>query len=178
MNTCEVSGKTIVQKRELFVKTPEIFLRSEGTKKKGEPRGAHLFLPEHGLCYAGLTGVPWSFISLLTGFLSSVFLSSVILTSGVAPGFPDVPVGDATGDGAGLAVVTGAGVGTGLFGATGFASQAPRTAAETAKTDVNINDLLIVFLLKKIKARTHTVRWQTSAAGGIVNGSFTVCRKI
>ena len=173
MNTCEVSGKTIVQKRELFVKTPEIFLRSEGTKK-GEPRGAHLFLPKHGLCYAGLTGVPWSFISLLTGFLLSVFLSSVFLTSGVAPGFPGVPVGD----GAGLAVFTGAGVGAGLLGTAGFASQAPRTAAETAKTDVNIKDLLIVFLLKNIKHGPNAVRWQTSAAGGIVNGSFMVCRKI
>ncbi len=43
MNTCEVSGKTIVQKRELFVKTPEIFLRSEGTKKKRRAAGGPPF---------------------------------------------------------------------------------------------------------------------------------------
>lgn len=80
------------------------------------------------------------------------FLSSVFFTSGVVPGFMGEPDGEATGETAGLAVATGAGVGAGLFGTSGFASQAPNTAVETAKTVANINDLLIVFLLNDLHA--------------------------
>jgi len=49
--------------------------------------------------------------------------------------------------GAGVVVDTGAGVEAGLFGTSGFVSQAPKTAAETARTVVKMIDLLIVFLL-------------------------------
>ena len=49
-------------------------------------------------------------------------------------------VGDATGDGAGVAVATG----TGLFGTLALESQAPKTAVETANIVANINDLLMV----------------------------------
>lgn len=74
-------------------------------------------------------------------------------------------VGDATGETSGLAVTAGVGVAAGLFGTTGFGSQAPSTAVETAKTVDNINDLLIGFLLNDIHANPKPVRWQTSAAG-------------
>jgi hypothetical protein len=84
-------------------------------------------------------------------FLPSVVLTSSFLTSGDAPGFAGEPRGDAAGEAAGdargLAVETGAGVATGLFGASVFGSQAPNTATLAAKTVDKIIDLLIVFLL-------------------------------
>jgi hypothetical protein len=64
---------------------------------------------------------------------------------GVPPGL-GVPDGEDTGDGAGLARTAGVGDAGGL-GGSGFGSHAPNTAVETARTVVNINDLLIVFLL-------------------------------
>ena len=91
--------------------------------------------------------MPSSFTFLLTFLVSCDFLSSVFFTSGVVPGFTGETVGDATGEASGLAVVAGVGVAAGLFGTTGFGSQAPNTAVETAKTVDNINDLLILFLL-------------------------------
>ena len=81
--------------------------------------------------------------------LASLFtpLSSVFLTSGVAPGFVGEVTGEADGLATGVAVAVADGVAGGL-GESGFCgSQAPNTAVETAKTDVNINDLLIVFSL-------------------------------
>ena len=78
-------------------------------------------------------------------------LSSTFFTSGEAPGFTGDAIGDATGLAIGLAGATGAGVATGLFGGVVFVAvplQAPKTATEAAKTVDNINDLLIVFLLK------------------------------
>ena len=53
-----------------------------------------------------------------------------------------VPVGDATGDGAGLAATVGIGVG---LGGSGFAgSQAAVTAIAVARIDMDINDLLML----------------------------------
>lgn len=72
-------------------------------------------------------------------------LSSGFFTSGVDPGFVGEVTGEADGLATGVAVAVAAGV-AGGFGASGFGvSQAPNTAVETAKTDVNTNDLLIVF---------------------------------
>jgi len=89
----------------------------------------------------------------LTGFTSFVtFLSSVFFTSGEAPGLTGDATGEATGLLIGLAVETGAGVATGLFGTSVFGSQAPNTATEAAKTDDNINVLLIDFLLSEMDA--------------------------
>ena len=76
------------------------------------------------------------------------FVLSGFLTSGEAPGLAGDPVGDGTGDGSGLATVTGVGVAAGLFGTSGFGSQAPRTATLAAKTVDKINDLLMINLLK------------------------------
>ena len=122
----------------------------------------------------GLIGVPSSFTFLLTFLASGDFLSSVFFASGVVPGLIGETVGDATGEASGLAVAAGVGVVAGLFGTTGFGSQAPNTAVETAKTVDNINDLLIVFLLTDIHANPKPVRWQTSAAGMKESGSFLV----
>ena len=81
-----------------------------------------------------------------------MFVLSIFLTSGDAPGFAGEAVGDgdATGDATatGLAVATGAGVVGGLFGAGGVV-HAPKTATDAAKIVDNIIDLLIVFLLDK-----------------------------
>lgn len=54
------------------------------------------------------------------------------------------------GEATGLAVATGAGVGAGLFGTSGFGSQAPNTAVETAKTVDKTKVLLIVILLNNL----------------------------
>lgn len=67
-------------------------------------------------------------------FTPSSFLS---LASGVA-----VPIGEPVGLAAGAAVAVGAGVAS-LAGVSGFGSQAPNAAVETARTDINTNDLLI-----------------------------------
>ena len=62
---------------------------------------------------------------------------------GVAPGLIGVPLGEATGDETGLAA--GLGDAAGGLGGSGFCgSHAPNTTVETARTVVNINDLLIV----------------------------------
>lgn len=90
--------------------------------------------------------MPCSLTSLLTSLASGVFLSSVFFTSGVVPGL----TGDMEGEATGLAVATGAGVGAGLFGTSGFGSQAPNTAVETAKTVDKIKVLLIVILLNNL----------------------------
>lgn len=72
-------------------------------------------------------------------------LSSAFFTSGVDPGLVGDVTGEADGLATGVAVAVADGV-AGGFGDSGFCdSQAPNTAVETAKTDVNINDLLIVF---------------------------------
>ena len=85
---------------------------------------------------AGLTG-----FTSLPAVLSSVFFSST--------GLAGDATGDATGLLIGLAGVTGAGVGAGLFGTVAVELQAPITATLAAKTVDNINVLLIVFLLLK-----------------------------
>ena len=74
-------------------------------------------------------------------------MSSVFFTSGAVPGLIGETVGDAFGEATGLAAAAGVEVVAGLFGTTGFGSQAPNTAVETAKTVDNISDLLIVLLL-------------------------------
>lgn len=111
--------------------------------KKGEPDQARP-------CNAQTIRDYFAFgVSTATGFaslpvlLSSTFFAS--LTSGVDPDL----VGDVTGEPVGLvtgiAVDVGAGVAGGLLGSFVLGSQAPNTAVETAKTDANMNDLLIVF---------------------------------
>ena len=96
-------------------------------------------------------------------------------------GFAGVVEGDPVGAGvagAGVEVDTGAGVEAGLFGTSGFGSQALKTAVVTAKTVVKMIDLLIVFLLYAARRNALTscgllqqaadmhgpvaVRWQTS----------------
>lgn len=70
---------------------------------------------------------------------------SAFFASGEVAGLAGEPVGDVDGEGDGLDVAVGAGVaGAGLDGST-LGSQAPRTAAETAKTADNINCLLMIF---------------------------------
>jgi hypothetical protein len=66
---------------------------------------------------------------------------------GDSPGFAGEAAGDAAGDASGLAVETGLGEATGLFGTSAFGSQAPNTAVETARTDTNIS-LLMIFSLE------------------------------
>ncbi len=69
-----------------------------------------------------------------------------------------------TGEATGLAVTTGTGVATGLFGnVLAFGSQAPNTAVLTAKTDANINDLLIVFSSKFCERRLTPPASKTSS---------------
>lgn len=100
------------------------------------------------------------FASLLTFLPSAGTLPSIF-----TPGFTGEPVGDAVGDGDGLAVTTGVGVATGGFGGSGFGSHAPSTATLAAKTVESIIDLLIVILLILFRHGLMAVRWQTSAAG-------------
>ena len=70
---------------------------------------------------------------------------SAFLSSGDDAGLAGDPVGDADGEADGLDVAVGAGVAGAGFGVSAFGSQAPRTAAETAKTADNINCLLMIF---------------------------------
>jgi hypothetical protein len=106
----------------------------------------------------GTRGAFWYRRSYFFG-VSAAFLSvdSFVLTlppTGVAPGLPGDATGDvegeATGLATGLAVAIGEGdVVTGLFGMVLLLApvlQAP-SAAVAARTDVKMNDLLIVFLL-------------------------------
>lgn len=92
-----------------------------------------------------------SFVTGGIGFKSLLTLvPSTFFTSGDVTGLMGEAFGSTdgltTGEATGLAVTTGTGVATGLFGnVLVFGSQAPNTAVLTAKTDANINDLLIVF---------------------------------
>jgi len=107
-------------------------------------------------------------VSTVAGLASLLTaLSSAFLTSGELPGLAGDPVGEAIG--LGLAAAAGVGLAAGGFGGSGFGvSHAPKTAVETAKTDVNIIDLLIFSPLPFYRLTRHgpeAVRWQTSAAG-------------
>jgi hypothetical protein len=91
--------------------------------------------------------------SLVTGllslFVSPAFLSS-FFTSGDAAGFAGVAFGSTEGltAGVGLAGATGVGVDglvSVLLGVVVLPLQALKAAVLTARTDANINDLLIVF---------------------------------
>ncbi len=138
---------------------------------------ARLSLSDQWSCYAGLIGVPCNLTFLFTSLAPGAFLSSVFFTSGVAPGFPGVPVGDETGEATGLAVATGAGVAGGLFGGVAAELQAPNTAVEAARTVPNTTDLLIFFLLNISYTRTRGRPLADIAAGRNLNGSFTVCHQ-
>lgn len=93
-------------------------------------------------------GVVAGLTSLLTFLPSVVGFASSFFTSGVVPGFS--LVGEPVALGAGVVATAGVGVEVGVFGASGLGgSQAAENAAAIAKADVNIIDLLIVFLLEE-----------------------------
>lgn len=83
-----------------------------------------------------------------------MFVLSIFLTSGEAPGLAGLAVGAATGvpvgDATGLATTTGVGVAAGLFGVSGLFSHEPRMATVVANIVVNIS-FLIVFLHAALK---------------------------
>jgi len=89
-------------------------------------------------------------VAVMVGLASlPIGFSSAFLPPGEAPGFAGEPVGETTGatvgDAAGVVVAVGAGVVNGLFGTSGFGSQAPTATTLAAKTVDNMIDLLIVF---------------------------------